>query len=169
MFREMRRGKQLLSREDTIAILKRGTNGVLAVSGDEGYPYAVPVSYVYSEEKIFFHGARTGHKLDGIARNDKVSFCVVDRDEVIQETYTTQFRSAIAFGRARVLTGDAEKRRALMLLAEKYSPDMSREKHNEAIDREWAPVCVVEIAVEHLTGKEAIELVRQKQTDLSDL
>lgn len=164
MFHKMRRARQELSREETVAILRRGSNGVLAVSGDEDYPYAVPISYVYSDGKLFFHGAKTGHKLDGIRRNEKVSFCVVDRDEVQEETYTTHFRSAIVFGRARVLTEDAEKRQALLLLAEKYSPSMSMQQHHQAIDREWAPVCVVEIAIEHMTGKEAIELVRARET-----
>lgn len=163
MFREMRRSRQLLSQEETAAILERGTNGVLALSGDEGYPYAVPVSYVYGDGKIFFHCAGTGHKLDAIGRCDKVSFCVVDQDQVIQETYTTHYRSAIAFGRARVLTADEEKRGALMKLAEKYSPDMGKARHEQEIGKSWASVRVVEIAIEHLTGKECIELVRQKE------
>ncbi|MBQ3090058.1 MAG: pyridoxamine 5'-phosphate oxidase family protein [Oscillospiraceae bacterium] len=166
MFRSMRRYPQLLSREETEAVLKSGSNGVLAVAGDEGYPYAVPISYVYEEGKIWFHGAKTGHKLDAIRACDKVSFCVVDQDRVIQETYTTHFRSAIAFGRARVLTDDGEKRAALLKLAEKYSPDMTMDSHHQAIDREWKPVCVVEILVEHMTGKEAIELVRARKQGL---
>ncbi|MBQ9165811.1 MAG: pyridoxamine 5'-phosphate oxidase family protein [Oscillospiraceae bacterium] len=163
MFREMRRSKQLLTREETIAIFERGTNGVLAVSGDEGYPYAVPVSYVYGDGKIFFHCAKTGHKMDAICRCDKVSFCVVDQDEVIQESYTTHYRSAIAFGRAKVLTNDEEKRSALLKLAEKYSPDMGRIRHEQEMEKSWAAVTLVEIAVEHMTGKECIELVRQKE------
>lgn len=163
MFREMRRSKQLLTKEETIAIFERGTNGVLAVSGDEGYPYAVPVSYVYEDGKIFFHCAKTGHKMDAICRCDKVSLCVVDQDQVIQETYTTHYRSAIAFGRARVLTDDREKRTALMKLAEKYSPAMGKSRHQQEMEKNWAAVTLVEIAIEHMTGKECIELVRQKE------
>ena len=77
MFREMRRNRQILTQAECEAILAACTNGVLAVSGDDGYPYAVPLSYVYRDNKIFFHCAKTGHKLDAIARNEKVSFCVV--------------------------------------------------------------------------------------------
>ena len=47
MFREMRRKKQVLPEEVCTSILNRGTSGVLALMGDEGYPYAVPVSYTH--------------------------------------------------------------------------------------------------------------------------
>ena len=113
MFREMRRKKQLLSRAETVEILQSGASGVMTVSGDEGYPYAVPLSYAYEDGKLFFHVAKEGHKLDGIARNDKVSFCVIQQDQVMPQTFTTHFRSAIVFGRARILTEDSEKRHAL--------------------------------------------------------
>ena len=98
MFREMRRNKQLLSSEETAAVLERGTSGVLALAGDQGYPYAVPISYVYDGEKIFFHCAKSGHKLDAIRREEKASFCVIDQDRIIPEEFTTYFRSVIAFG-----------------------------------------------------------------------
>lgn len=158
MFRAMRRKKQLLSREASIAILERCTAGVLAVTGDEGYPYAVPVSYAYHDGKLFFHSAVEGHKLDGILRNDKVTFCVIDRDEVIQKTFTTHYRSVIVFGRARILTDDHEKRFALQLLAEKYSPDFLADAPRE-IDGAWKRVCSVEITIEHMTGKAAKEII----------
>src|SRR5574344_2695673 len=85
MFREMRRKKQQLSIEQVEKILKQNTSGVLAVFGDDGYPYAVPLSYVYTNSKIYFHGAKEGHKLDSIKNNEKVSFCVIDKDEIVPE------------------------------------------------------------------------------------
>lgn len=161
MFREMRRNKQLLSEEETIAILARRMNGVLAVTGDDQYPYAVPLSYVYADGKIYFHCARQGHKLDGIAANDKVSFCVIDKDENVPHEFTSYFRSVIVFGRARVLTADEEKRHALECIVSKYSPGLTEEGKRE-IEKGWKAVCTVEIEIEHMTGKEAIELVRGK-------
>ncbi len=161
MFREMRRIEQLLPQEETIAILKKGSSGVLGVSGDDDYPYTVPISYVYREGKLFFHGAPSGHKIDGIQRNNKVSFCVIDQDEVIQKTFTTHFRSAIVFGRARILTDDQERRMAMEYLVEKYSPDYIKEGQL-AIERGWEKVCLVEIAIEHMTGKVAINIIRQE-------
>jgi len=77
MFREMRRNKQLLSADDRAAVLDRCTNGVLACVGDDDYPYAVPLSYVYFNDKIYFHSAKDGHKIDAIIKNPKVSFAVI--------------------------------------------------------------------------------------------
>ena len=92
-----------MSLESCVEVLRKGTSGVLAVSGDDGYPYAVPLSYVYDDGRLFFHCAPSGHKLDAIAGNEKASFCVIDQDHVVPEEYTTYYRSVIAFGRARVL------------------------------------------------------------------
>ncbi len=161
MFRGMRRKKQLLSQAETIDILKSCTSGVLAVTGDDGYPYAVPLSYVYTDGRLFFHLAREGHKVDALAKNDKVSFCVIEKDEVIQETVTTHFRSAIVFGRARFVVEDDVKRYALECLVEKYSPDF-QEVGQQEITRSWKTVCVLEVIIEHMTGKAAIELVNSQ-------
>ena len=163
MFREMRRKKQLLPAAMTAAVLQRNTSGVLAVSGEDGYPYAVPLSYVYAEGKLWFHSARNGHKLDAIMRQEKVSFCVVDQDEIVPERYTTHFRSAIAFGRVRVVTDAAMKRRVLELLADKYAPQNSPAARAQEIDGQLAHTAVLELTIEHLTGKEAIELVRARE------
>lgn len=159
MFREMRRKKQSLPLEEIIKILNRGTSGVLAVSGDNGYPYTVPLSYVYHDNKIFFHCAKTGHKLDAIAKNAKVSFCVIDKDTVMPEEYTSYFRSVIVFGKASILEDEVEKRNALEILAARYSPDQEQGRLQE-IDREFNIVCMIELTIEHMSGKEAIELVK---------
>ncbi len=92
MFREIRRKRQALSKEEISSVLYRGTSGVLALAGDDNYPYAVPISYVYDGEKIYFHCAKSGHKLDAIQRNEKVSFCVIDQDKIVPDEYTSYFR-----------------------------------------------------------------------------
>lgn len=162
MFRDMRRKDQVLSREECLAVLDRGTSGVLAVHGDDGYPYAVPLSYAYEDGKLWFHCARTGHKLDAILRDPKVTFCVVDRDQVVPLEYTTYFRSVILFGKARVLEDPAEIRTALEKLALRYAPEDS-EAHREAIlEKELPALVAIEFTMEHLSGKEAIELVRSR-------
>lgn len=160
MFREMRRKRQSLSTEECVAILERMPNGTLALYGDDGYPYAVPVSYVYADGKIYFHSAMQGHKVDAVRRNGNVSFCVVEQDDVKPAEFTTYFRSVIVFGKARILTDEDEKRNALCLLADKYS-------HGEAgmeaeIAKGFNKLLMVEITVEHITGKEAIELMRKR-------
>lgn len=161
MFRPMRRSAQALGVDACREVLSRGTSGVLALLGDGGWPYAVPLSYAFDGEKLYFHCAREGHKLDAIRREARASFCVVDRDEVVPEEYTTYFRSVIVFGRVRVLENEAQMRAAIELLARRYFPQDSDEGRRRAIEREWAGLCMLEMDIEHMSGKEAIELARK--------
>ena len=103
------------------------------------------------------------HKIDAIKNSSKVSFCVIDQDKIVPEEYTTYFRSVIVFGNARFIEDDAEKRKAIEILGKKYAPDDTEEGLNSAIEKEWNPLCMIELAIDHMTGKEAIELVREKQ------
>lgn len=157
MFREMRRKKQLMPQEKSLEILRGATSGVLAVSGDDDYPYAVPVNYVYHENKIYFHGAKSGHKIDAIRKHDKASFCVTVYEEIVPEKYTAYFKSVIAFGRIRVLEREDEVRHAIEVLAERFFPE-DESGRLEEIERSWDRLCMIELAVEHVTGKQAIEL-----------
>lgn len=152
MFREMRKKSRALPREETIAILQQGSHGVLALSGDEGYPYAVPMSYVMLQNTLYFHGARVGHKIDALRQCDKASFCVVAQDTVIPEKFTTHFRSAIAFGRIRIVQDAVEMRRAIEALTEKYAPPIGARAQAE-IAEAWNNLCILALTVEHLTGK----------------
>ena len=153
MFREMRRKKQLLSNSDSISILKKCTSGVLAVSGDDDYPYTVPLSYVYDDNKIFFHAAKSGYKLDAIKNNNKVSFCVIEKDDIKPEEYTTYYRSVIVFGRAFIIEDDNIKRGAIEKLALKYYPDDIKENRDKAINNEYNALCIIELDIEYMTGK----------------
>jgi nitroimidazol reductase NimA-like FMN-containing flavoprotein (pyridoxamine 5'-phosphate oxidase superfamily) len=160
MFREMRRKLQELSKEQCIEVLRRGKSGVLATSGDDDYPYAVPLSYNYADGKIVFHCARAGHKLDGIRRNKKVSFCVVDKDDVRPKEFTTYFRSVIAFGEAEILKDFDAKKSAIEKLALRYAPDFKQEGL-EYIEKAFDTFHVVEIKITHMTGKAAEELLEK--------
>lgn len=134
----------------------------MALAGENNYPYAVPISYVYDGEKLYFHCAKSGHKLDVINRNAKVSFCVIDQDQIVPEEYTSCFRSVIVFGTMRVLTDESEKRNAIDKLALKYVPDDTEENRKRAIEREWKQLCMLEMNIDYMSGKEAIELVKKK-------
>ena len=162
MFRKMRRFKQQLSEAECIEVLKNQPRGVLSVIGDDGYPYGFPISYWFNEEDghIYFHCAKQGHKIDSINRSDKVSFCVIGMYQNVPEKFTTYFRSVVVFGRASVVSDDKEKRRAIELLADKYSPNEPAEKRDAEIEHEWKVLTLVRIDIEHLTGKQAIELVK---------
>ena len=165
VFREMRRKKQVLSQKEVEDILHKGTSGVLALLGDNDYPYAVPISYVYDDGKVYFHSAKSGHKIDAIQRTAKASFCVIDKDLVVPEEYTTYFRSVIAFGRIRIVEDDSEKRAAIEKLAIKYAPEDTAANRDYAISREWKPLCMLEMTIDHVTGKEAIELVKERENN----
>ena len=156
--REMRRAKQALTPAQCDTVLERGTSGVLAVTGDGGYPYAVPLSYVWQGGKLYFHWAMAGHKLDAVRTDSRASFCVIDRGSVVPEKYTTYYRSVIAFGRVRVLDDPAEKRRAIEELSQKYRPGFPEEMAAE-IDGAWDRFCIAELAPELVTGKQAKELM----------
>ena len=158
--RPMRRFLQALTPEQCNEVLARGTSGVLAVTGDGGYPYAVPLSYVWEDGKLYFHCAVSGHKLDAIRSDSRASFCVIDQDHVVPEKYTTYFRSVIVFGRTRVLDNPQEKRRAIEALSSRYRPGFPEAMAAE-IDGAWDRLCVVELAAELVTGKQAKELMER--------
>lgn len=162
MFRDMRRKKQMLSDNETIEILKNGSSGVLALLGDDEYPYAVPMSYVYDDFKLYFHGAKHGHKIEAIKKYNKASFCVMDQDKIVPEEYTTYFRSAIVFGKIRLLEDENEIKEAINTLALKYYPQGDETHRNQEITKEWKALCMIELSIEHMTGKEAIELTKMK-------
>lgn len=157
MFREMRRARQQLSAEETEKILKEGSFGVLALGGE--YPYAVPLSYEYRDGALYFHGATAGQRYDLTAQGGNASFCVVARDEVHGEEYTTYYKSAIAFGKLAIVTDGEEARRALMALGAKYNPSGSPQEHKAEVDA-YPRVCVSKLTIEHMTGKQGKNLAQ---------
>lgn len=160
MFRPMRRSRQQLSNEETLAILAKGKTGVLGVIGEHGYPYTIPINYVYADGKIYLHGAKTGHKQDAIQSCDKVSFCVIEKDDVVAEELTTYFRSIVLFGRARKLEEEQEIFHAAEVLGLKYYSD--KKSVEKEIKQEWNALSCIEITIEQITGKESIELTRAR-------
>lgn len=161
MFRDLRRSKQQLNDADCFEILEKGKQCVLAVQGDDGYPYTIPLNYAYYKENtIYFHSAKKGHKIDAINNNPKVSLCIIDKDDIIPQEYTTYFRSVVAFGKAQVVENDEEKLKGMKLLNAKYAPNQPRE--DELIAKEWEFLAIVKIDLEHISGKEAIELVKAR-------
>lgn len=156
MFREMRRKKQVLNKEECITILENGITGVLAVSGDNDYPYTVPLNYVYYKDKLYFHWAKSGHKLDAINKNEKVSFCVISEDKVIPEKFTTFFRSVVVFGKAHIIEEETKKKEMMKVLSFKYHPSATNEEYQKALDHSYKAVCMVEVDIEYMSGKEEL-------------
>ena len=160
--RPMSRKRQELAQEESITILQKATSGTLALLGDNGYPYAVPISYVYHEGKLYFHSAVEGHKVDAIRQCDKASFCVIEQDEVHPERYTTFFRSVIAFGKIHIIEDETEKLQMARMLGNRYNPDQDEALQKE-LENGLARMLMIRFDIEHLTGKEAKELMNQHQ------
>ena len=136
---------------------------MLALAGDGGYPYSVPITYIYTDDgRFLFHCAKTGHKLDAIRREPKASICVVDDDNVKPEEFTTYFRSVIAFGKIRILEDPEEMYAAIDAIGAHFWPGHDKERAEE-IHGEMPALCLLEMTVDHMTGKEAIEYVRARE------
>ena len=155
MFRTMRRFKQQISEEECIRILHEEKRGILSMHGEDGYPYGIPMNHWYNPEngKLYFHCAKTGHKLDAIRKNDKVSYCVYDQGFRKDGDWALNIRSVVVFCRARIVD-DAEddlRRRIAIGLCRKFTDDeafLQKELVN-AMPR----AAFLELTPDHMTGK----------------
>ena len=152
----MRRKKQELSNDECIDILINEPRGVLALLGDNDYPYAVPISHVYLDGKLYFHGAKEGHKLDAIKKHSKVSYCVMDKGVKKEDSWWYTFKSVIVFGNIRILIDEAEKIDKLTHLGNKFFP--TPKDTEDEINRLLKETEVFEITIDHVAGK----IVREK-------
>ena len=150
-FRKMLRFKQQLPDEECITVLQEEWRGVLSVLGDDGYPYGVPLDFYYEDGKIYFHGAGEGHKMDAIRRCDKASFCVWDKGYRREGEWALNIRSVIAFGRVREITDPEDIIRLVRKIGRKYYPTV--EGVEEEIRKAGSRVHILELSIEHMTGK----------------
>ena len=151
MFRGMRRMKQQLSIEECEAILKKEPRGVLAIYGEDGYPYAFPMNQFYVDGSLYFHCAKVGHKIDALAKDNRVSFCVMDEGYRKEGEWPLNIKSVIAFGTITKITDPQKAVDVIRKLALKHYPTP------ESVDAEIAEsmknVCMLELKVDHMTGK----------------
>ena len=160
--REMRRFKQALTPDECAAVLERNTSGVLALTGDGGHPYAVPLSYVWLDGRVYFHFATAGHKLDAVRADGRASFCVIDQDQVVPQEYTTYYRSVIAFGCVRILEAPEDIRAGAETLGRRYHPNGTQEDLSGEIQGAMGRMCILEMEISHMTGKEGRELMERR-------
>lgn len=153
MFREISRKKQSLALEDIVKILKNEKRGVLSVHGENGYPYGVPMNYWYNEKNgyIYFHSGKEGHKIDAIAQNNKVSFCVYDRGYKKDGEWALNISSVIVFGRLYQMENFDAAMEICRHLSLKYTSDIEYIE-NEIKSFGSNTVCF-ELRPEHITGK----------------
>ena len=157
MFRKMRRCKQEMSAEECRTLLKTQVRGVLSLLGDDGYPYGLPIDYWYNEAdgRLYFHGAKEGHKIDALRACDKASFCVYDEGTRVEGEWPLRFCSVIVFGRLAPVTDAAAVEMACRELCRKFTPDDDyfRQEYASAKDR----VLCLALTPEHITGKRVKE------------
>jgi hypothetical protein len=151
MERKIRRTDRVQSESEAKGILEKGEFGILSTASLDGQPYGVPISYSYTGNVIFFHSAIDGHKLENLRKNNRVSFCVVGRTEVLPDQFSTKYESAIVFGKAFELT-DAEKHKGLLEIVKKYSPGFIKEGL-QYIENAANKARVYKIVIESITGK----------------
>lgn len=157
MFRPMRRQARAIGDEAAKQLLRSARRGVLAVNGDGGYPYAVPINFLYDENTgtIVFHGAKAGHKADALRACDRVCFTVCGNETIRREPWAPFVQSVVVFGRCRPMEDGPAATALLRRFAMKYYPD--EELVDREIDRSGRAVQLYTITVEHLSGKEVQE------------
>ncbi len=153
MFRKMRRFKQQISEEECIRILKEQPRGVLSMIGDDGYPYGIPLDHWYCEEdgRLYFHGAKEGHKIDALKKCNKVSYCVMDEGFRKEGEWALNINSVIVFGRIEFVTDNEKAKLIGENLCRKFTDDEEYIQH-EIINALPRAQCL-ELIPEHITGK----------------
>ncbi len=150
MFRTMRRWKQQLTEKECIEVLKNEPRGVLSVHGEDGYPYGIPINFVYDGGKIYFHGAKQGHKIDALKKDNKVSFTVMDHGYLEENKLGLNVKSVVVFGRIRFVDDLEETIQEARKLGLKYDPADFVESE---LKTKANVIQVLELSIDHMTGK----------------
>ncbi len=151
MFRNMRRAGQELSKEECEEILISQPRGILALLGDYDYPYTVPMNHVYIDGKLYFHGAKTGHKNDAVKKYSKCSYCVLNEGVKEEDNWWYTFKSVVVFGNIKTISDEKRKVEVLTVLGDKFFP--THEETVDEIDRLLHKTEIFEITIDHMTGK----------------
>ena len=153
MFRKMRRFKQQISKEECAQILREQPRGVLSMIGDDGYPYGIPLDHWYCEEdnRLYFHCAKVGHKIDAISACDKVSYCVIDNGFRRDGEWALNIKSVVVFGRMKTVEDEDKKREICTNLVRKFTDDKAYLQ--KELTNAFPRVNCLELAIEHMTGK----------------
>jgi hypothetical protein len=149
--RKLRRKDRSIENEEAIQLLCTCEYGFLSTVSENGQPYGIPLHYVYKDGSIYFHCAKVGQKIENIENDNRVSFSVVGKTEVLPDKFSAEYESVIVFGSASETEG-IERENALLWLLEKYSPEYLEEGKNY-IKKKGKATKVIKIAIEHFTGK----------------
>lgn len=152
MNREMNKKERQLTLEQTKELLLKGHHGTLSVNGDDGYPYGIPVNYVYVNDAVYIHSAKYGYKIDALKKDDKVCFSAIIRSKILPEQFTAEFESVVAFGKAELVADDAEKQNVLETFIKRFSPGLE-DAGAKMIKTNFPDTAIIKVNVESVTGK----------------
>lgn len=153
MFREMRRAKQQLGKDECVEILLKEWRGVLSIYGEDGYPYGLPINFYYDKEseKLYFHSGMTGHKIDALNKDNRVSFCVYDKGFRKEGDWALNIKSVIIFGKIKFVEDESIRKNIMRKFGLKYDPDPRNVE--DTIKRMLKVTKVMELSIDHITGK----------------
>lgn len=150
---DIRRQDRCMDEDRSRQLLLECEHAVLSMVDSDGMPYGIPVNFVFERPgHLYIHCAPEGRKLQCLAYHPQVSMCMVGYTHVIASQFTTEYESVVLTGIARTSLSEEEKKHALMLLVEKYSPDFRREG-GAAIRRSLHRTEVIRIDIENFSGK----------------
>ena len=157
MFRKVRKIKNELDEKATKEVLKKAPRGVLALNGDDGYPYGLPLNYVYDEDNnaLYFHGTKTGYKIDCIEKSPKASFTALLEEGVSDDGWSKNVSSVVAYGLLEEIEDSDFARDALEKLAQKYYP--SEDLIEKNIKANFKNTKILAFHISYMTGKRVNE------------
>lgn len=153
MAREMNKKERQLTAEQTAALIAKGKTGTLSLHGDDGYPYAVPVNYVYFNDAIYIHGAANGYKVDAVKANPKACFSCYVNVEILADKLTAAFESFIATGKVEMIEDKDEKKAVLDYIVDELSAPEFKEKGTKMIAAMLDKTGIIKFTIEEVTGK----------------
>ena len=157
MFRELTGKSKQIANEECLELLTKETRGILAVNGEHGYPYAMPMNHYYHAEDgcIYFHCGKSGHRLDSLMRSDKVSFCVCEQGYRPEGEWAYNVRSVIVFGRIGIIEDRKEIIAITAALCHKFTQDENYIRNE--IEQFWKETLLLKLTPEHICGKRVKE------------
>ena len=156
MKNQIKRKQQILDINEIKEVLNNNTSGVLCLLDENNNPYGVPLNYAYVNDKIIFHTSKFGYKMDLIKNNSKCSFTIIDQDKIVEEDYTSLFKSVIIQGNIRIVKDTTEIINYMNLFTDKYVS--FKEEREDIIKRNLSNLSILELTIEQISGKCALGL-----------
>lgn len=152
----VRRQERLLTEDEAIYLLRTGEYGVLSMienTDKETGGYGIPLNYVWDgNNSIYFHCAPEGYKLECLKKNPKVSLSVIGHTKVISHKFTTAYESILIRGNVVMNLSEEERRKALILILDKYSP-ADKEIGLKYIEKSFYRTNIIRLDIVEASGK----------------